>query len=313
MINKRPLGRTNLNISEIGFGCGGVWGSKLIKEKKAINLVRSAYNLGINYFDTGASYSGGNAEIRLGKALSTLPKEKVIVGTKAGTHIGRNGKLYKDFSPKALEKSVAASLRNLGIDRLTILQLHCSSLQQIEEKTLRTLEKLKQRGDIGFIGISTDGDVLDWAIEQKVFDCVMLTYNVLKQSPVKQIIEAHKKGLAVLVKSPMAHTLYSNKIFGIRNLSGLWYFLRVAKNYRKEIFLGRKYRFLGNNDVLSSHQLALKFVLMNKYISCAVTGTTDLNHLKENMKSANMKIPLPVWDRMITQGGCLALHKPFYN
>ena len=107
----------------MGYGCGGYWGYEIFDEKIASRLVHMALEGGVNYFDTGASYSGGNAEKRLGKILKGVDKSHLIIGTKAGTVI-RDGKLIKDYSPDSITRQVEASLKNLGLERLPLLQLH---------------------------------------------------------------------------------------------------------------------------------------------------------------------------------------------
>ena len=87
---------------------------------------------GVNFFDTGASYSGGNAEIRLGRILKGMDTQNLIIGTKAGTVI-REGRLYKDYSPSSITLQVENSLRNLGLERLPLLQLHGVPEKGIEE------------------------------------------------------------------------------------------------------------------------------------------------------------------------------------
>jgi len=96
-MNNRILGTTNIEISEIGIGCASYWGKKNFSEKEAIKVVHTALEKGINFFDTGHSYSDGNAEPRLGKALKDIVnKNELNISTKAGTRIGNNKKLYKD-------------------------------------------------------------------------------------------------------------------------------------------------------------------------------------------------------------------------
>jgi aryl-alcohol dehydrogenase-like predicted oxidoreductase len=88
MLNRR-LGRTGLRISEIGLGCASFWGKKIFSETDAVRLVHTAADNGVTFFDTGSSYSGGNAEPRLGRALAGLKnKNDLIVATKAGTRLG---------------------------------------------------------------------------------------------------------------------------------------------------------------------------------------------------------------------------------
>ena len=109
----RKLGNTGKLISVMGYGCGGFWGYEVFDEKIADRLVHLALDGGVNFFDTGASYSGGNAEKRLGKILKGVNTTGLIIGTKAGTTI-RNGKLVKDYSPASITGQVEDQPEKFG-------------------------------------------------------------------------------------------------------------------------------------------------------------------------------------------------------
>jgi aryl-alcohol dehydrogenase-like predicted oxidoreductase len=100
-----------------------------------------------------------------------------------------------------------------------------------------------------------------------------------------------------LVKSPLAHTLYSNDLFKISKLSDLWYLMRVIKNYRTQLMRGRKYRFINNIAGWSAHEIALLFAFHEK-VSCVVTGTTNLEHMKRNILAFEKELPLDIQKRI---------------
>ena len=81
----KKLENTNLEVYELGLGVGGILGEKYYNEKKALQLIHTAIEHGINFFDTGSSYSHGNAEIRLGKVIREYDRDKLIIATKGGT------------------------------------------------------------------------------------------------------------------------------------------------------------------------------------------------------------------------------------
>ena len=132
---------------------------------------------------------------------------------------------------------------------------------------------MKKQGKIRLIGVSADGPALESAINSSLLDVVMLTYNLIGKKAIQQINLAYERGCGVLVKSPLAHTLYSNDIFKIRKLSDIWYLLRSIKNYPSQILTGRKYRFINDFEGWSGHEIALLYALHEK-VSCVVTGTT---------------------------------------
>jgi aryl-alcohol dehydrogenase-like predicted oxidoreductase len=291
----RKLGNTGKMISVMGYGCGGFWGYEVFDEKTAVQLVHQALDGGVNFFDTGSSYSGGNAEKRLGKILNGVNTTGLIIGTKAGTII-RNGKLVKDYSPASITNQVETSLKNLGLERLPLLQLHGLPDEGLDE-VIGTLAEQKRQGKVELIGASCDGAALDNALLYDMLDVVMLTYNLIEKQAGIQIEKAYSKGIGVLVKSPLAHTLYSNHLFKIRKLSDLWYLLRVIKNYRPQLLIGRKYRFINNIPGWRADEIALLYALHEKG-SCVVTGTTNPEHMKRNILTFEKELPLDIQKRI---------------
>ena len=179
-VHKRRLGSTDIKISEIGLGCASYWGKKIFNEKQAVKVVHTALDKGVNFLDTGHSYSDGNAEHRLGRALKDIAnKNALCISSKAGTRIDGKGKLYKDFSPSWIEESCYLSIKNIGLDYLPLFQLHGPSIANLNPELLDKLLKLKEQGTIGAIGINTfDDDVIEHIVDLKVFDFIMLDYNI---------------------------------------------------------------------------------------------------------------------------------------
>src|SRR3954452_13307545 len=151
--------------SQLGLGCASAWGQSWFDEGKAIAIATRPYELGITVFDTGPSYSGGNAEPRLGKVLPALPIDKLIVSTKVGTHIGRRGKLFHDLSRELVLQSVEASRKRLGLDTIPLLYLHATRVDEFNSELRDTLLELRQRGCIGDIGVNSFDTVVLHALE----------------------------------------------------------------------------------------------------------------------------------------------------
>lgn len=224
-IEKRTLGKTGLEISVLGYGCGGVWGTPLVSEKDAISFVHAAVDLGVNFFDTGSSYCKGNAEIRLGKALKNLNRDKLIIGTKAGSQIAENGKLYKDFSKTAIMKNIDQSLKKLGTDYVDLLQYHSPFLSDLNDEMWEILVNIKKSGKARFVGVSSDGEVLKRSLDINVLDVFMTTFNVVNRENKETIERAHTLGVGVLIKSPMAHSTYNSELleFPVSVNSGIYF------------------------------------------------------------------------------------------
>eukprot|EP00884_Botryococcus_braunii_P017140 jgi/Botrbrau1/4109/Bobra.152_3s0057.2 len=153
-VPKRPLGKTGLDVSMIGFGSsplGGVYNN--IKEEDGKAAVHEAFRLGINFFDTAPFYGDTRSELALGKALQGLPRDQIILATK----VGRYGGDVFDFSAERVTASVHESLQRLQTPYIDIIQTHdieFTHLDQIVNETLPALLKLKEQGLVRFIGIT---------------------------------------------------------------------------------------------------------------------------------------------------------------
>ena len=303
-MDKRTLGQTHLYLSEIGIGCGGFWGKPQFDETQAIEIVHKAIELGVNFFDTGHNYSGGNAEIRLGKAIKDLPeKDQLIISTKCGTRTTLSGKSYKDFSPQWIIESCRLSRERLGLAQIPLFQLHSPSLHHLTDDVLETLKTLKREGYVIAVGVSNPPhDVFEKIIELDCFDFVMTNYSLLSQEREPIIQRLHDKGIGIIAAAPLGNSLYSNRIFKIKSLKDLWYLARALKNFRSRLIKGFSYRFINNVEGLTGAQVALQYVLSNENVTSAVFGTTSLEHLIENLAAVDKTIPLELMNRIKSVG-----------
>jgi len=291
-MKQRKLGKTDIHVSEIGLGCASYWGKEKFSEKAAINIVAKAIDKGVNLFDTGHSYSDGNAEVRLGKALAGIrDKSKIAISTKAGTRIADNGKLYKDFSPEWIRESCHQSLTKIGIDSIALFHLHGPSVSDLSTEVLEELRKLKSEGLIQSIGVNSFDDVvLKRILELDSFDFVMPDYNILAREREPLIDKFYEKGIGVIAGAALADSLFSNRIFKIKSSKDLWYLARALKNFRGKLIKGFSYRFMNDYTEITGPQIALAYILQNKKITSAVFGTTSEKHLLENIAAAEMKL-----------------------
>ena len=180
------LGRTGLKVSVAGLGCGGF--SRLglgtgKSEAEAVALVHAAFDLGVNLFDTAAVYG---TEAVLGKALRTMPRDEVVVATKAW--------IPRSAGRSAADRAVASldnSLRLLGIDCIDIFELHGVSPEAYDrarDAIAPVLLKEKAKGKIRHLGVtetgSSDGEhrMLQRAVEDGLWDVVMLGFHMMHQN-----------------------------------------------------------------------------------------------------------------------------------
>ncbi|WP_430418134.1 aldo/keto reductase [Phenylobacterium sp.] len=291
----RPLGRTGLTISELGFGCASWWGKSRFDERTALGLVHEAIDLGVTLFDTGASYSAGEAEPRLGRALQGRDVSKLVIATKAGTHHAGGGRIARDMSPAAIVASAERSLRNLGLETLGLLQLHGPSAAELDDEMQAALEGLKARGVARAIGLNSfDPAVIDHAIGLAVIDAVMVDYNVLRPEREPLIARAAAAGKGVLAGMPLAMGHTRPLLARLKGPQDLWYAARALAKHREELRRGRPFGFLHRLPDWSGSQAALAYVLANPNVSAAVFGATRPSHLRENLATSGRQLPADV-------------------
>ena len=286
----RPLGRTGLTVSEIGFGAASGWGKPEFSERDAIRLVGTAVDGGVTFFDTGASYSGGHAEARLGRALRGRA-DGLVVASKAGT-FASNGRVGRDFTPSAVVASAEASLRKLGLEVLPLLQLHGPALGDLTDGLCAALADLKARGLVRALGVNSfDPAVIDHVLRLQDFDAVMIDYNVLRPEREPLIARAAAAGKAVLAGMPLAMGHTGGQVAKLRAPRDLWYAARGLLRHRGEVTAGARFGFLGRTPGMTGAQAALAYVLANPDVACAVAGTTRLAHLRDNLAASGRSLP----------------------
>ena len=287
----RTLGQTGLTVSEIGFGAASWWGKARFPEIHAARLVDQAIAGGVTFFDTGASYSGGHAEPRLGRILKGRDLSRLVIATKAGT-FADGGRVRRNFSPAAVTASAERSLRNLGLDVLPLLQLHGPAASEITDELREALQSLKARGLARAVGVNSfDPEVIDQVIALPDFDVVMVDYNVLRPQREALIARAAAAGKGVLAGMALAMGHTGLKVAKLKGPQDLWYAVRGLVRHRADVVAGARFSFLHRLPGITGPQAALAYVLSNHDVACAVIGTTRQAHLVENLAASGMTLP----------------------
>ncbi|MCP5531353.1 MAG: aldo/keto reductase [Opitutaceae bacterium] len=197
----RKLGRTNLKISLMGMGTGGgpdpLGQASGRPEAEAIALLRRAYDLGINFFDTAPGYL--DSEVILGRALRELPREDVVVSTKIALAGGMPGQQMTVMRADEIEDAVNTSLRRLGMDYVDLMLIGVAGPEhkaRVMDEQLPVLERLKEAGKIRFIGSSelsrSDGahTWLQAMLPEDRLDVMMVAHNMINQSAQRTVFPA---------------------------------------------------------------------------------------------------------------------------
>lgn len=194
-MRKRRLGRTNLQVSQVGFG--GTWIAEL-STPEAVKVVRKAFDLGINYFDTAKL--DGDSEEKIGAALQDV-REKCVIATKTGSRTKKES--LEDFKN---------SLKRLKTDRLDVIQLHGIDDEKTLAKamgadgSLQTCKEARNQGLVDFIGITGHKPrVLARAVESGEFDTVLVPLNVVTRQALEELLPAAKAhDVGVVVMKPLS-------------------------------------------------------------------------------------------------------------
>jgi aryl-alcohol dehydrogenase-like predicted oxidoreductase len=296
----RPLGHTGLDVSEIGFGCASYWGRAEFPEAQALALVDRAIERGVTLFDTGASYSAGQAEPRLGRALRHHETDRLVIATKAGTFKGPGGRIERDFSPAAIVASAERSLCNLSLERLPLLQLHGPGVEELTDDLREALADLKARGLVRAVGVNSfDPAVIEHVIGLADIDVVMVDFNVLKPQRAALIGLAAAAGKGVLAGMPLAMGHTAPWRSRLRGTQDLWYLARALVRHRDELWRGRRFRFLHHMPGITGSQAALAYVLAHPGVAAAVVGATRVAHLDEDLDASGRVLDRVTLDRIV--------------
>lgn len=279
-------------FSPLGLGCASAWGQNWFDEGVAISIVNAALDLGVTVFDTGASYSNGHAEPRLGKALKGKALDRLLISTKTGTHISPSGRLYKDWSRKAIFPQLERSRKNLGMDTLPLVYLHGPRKADLTVELLDTLSEARHRKWVRLLGVNTfDNDVLEALPEMRAIDVVMLDYNLMRIDRELIIDKLHAAGKTVVGGAALANQMHAPQFLIPKNRADIWYLLRALKGYRRQYLRARRLKFLKDVPGWSPAQIAIAFATSNKKISTSMFSTTRLEHLKDNVEASSRRLP----------------------
>ena len=261
MLQKRRFGRTGLQVSIVGFG--GTWISQISMDE-AVKVVRRAFELGINYFDTAKL--DGDSEEKIGAALTDV-RDECILATKTASRTKRES--LTDFK---------SSLHRLKTDRLDLIQLHGIDDEKTLEKAMGTsgslemCKKARSEGLVDFIGITSHKPhILAKAIETNEFDTLLVPLNVITRQALEKLIP-HAKDLdiGVAIMKPLSAKTY--KLVTCLYTPSL---SLLSDEPELKTFLGQ--------DKTSMVRSALRFVLAQD-VSVVVTGLKSIEEVETAAK-----------------------------
>ena len=310
----RQLGKTELNVSEVGFGVWTVatnwWGK--IEEPQGINLLRQAFDLGINFFDTGDTYGEGYGEEILAKALKQQ-RHDIVIGTKFGydfyTHVIREGHQERPqkWTPGFVRYACEQSLRRLDTDYIDLYQLHNPKMDAIENDDLYdTLDDLVREGKILHYGFAIGPDI-GWeeegtaAIEYREAQAMQIIYSILEQDPARAWFPlAQEQGTGLITRVPHASgmldgTYTKDTVFDASD----------HRSHRRQEWLNTSLAKIAHLDFLPENldasigQIAIKFALSGGMVASVLPNITNTPQLSEFAATSDAEdIPQEFIDRL---------------
>ncbi len=299
----RHVGASGLKVSAIALGSWLTYGQG-VDDDTAVACIHTAFELGVNYFDTANVYQGGVAEKVLGKALKSLPRSSYVLATKAFWPVS-DGPNDRGLSRKHLFEQVHQSLRRLGTDYVDIFFCHRYDKETPIEETLRALEDLVRQGKVLYPGVSEwTADQMAHALriaDQRGYDRITVdqpVYSMLSRGIEKEILPlAQREGLGLVVFSPLAQGVLTGKYrrgqaapAGSRGadprLSRMLEGQLNDETFAKVEALEQVAHDLG----VEMAQLALAWTLRHAAVSAAITGASRVEQVRTNVAAAELEL-----------------------
>lgn len=289
------LGRTGLNVSVAGLGCGGPSRLGMRNDPQSANhavaIVKQALDLGVNFLDTAQNYG---TEPIVGRAIAGVPRDRLVISTKKtlppADHTDPGGKVVQ-----GLEQS----LKLIGTDYIDIYHLHGvepDDYQFAKDRLMPAMRRLKEQGKIRFIGV-TEGFVVDPAhgvlqrgLEENLWDVVMVGFSLLNPSARKSVLpRAQEKKVGVLNMFAVRRAL--SQAERLKALVGE--LVAAGKISKSALDIDDPLGFLlRESDAATLPEAAYRFCRHEPGVDVVLTGTGNPEHLNENI-SAILKPALP--------------------
>jgi len=298
----RDLGETGMRVSEISLGTwalGGEWGT--VGEEDAYAALNRAVDLGVNFLDTADVYGDGRSERLIGRLLEGRPDDEIFVATKAGRRLDPH--TAEGYNHENLSAFVERSLKNLGVEALDLLQLHCPPTEAYsQDSTFEALDRLQEAGKIRNYGVSVEKvEEARMALSYPNVRTVQIIFNIFRQRPSEDFFPlAEERNIGILARVPLASGLLSGKMSSDRAFAEDDHrnFNREGEAFdRGETFSGVDFETgLGAAEELKElvpdghtlAQFALRWILMHPAVSCAIPGGKNPSQVEDNVAAAGM-------------------------
>jgi len=301
-VHERIFGRTGRKVSEIGFGSwaiGASWGK--VDDNEAIAALHAALDAGITFIDTADVYGDGRSEQLIARALKERSGPKPFIATKAGKRLPTQ--TVEGYTYENLKAWTERSLKNLEVDALDLVQLHCPLTDlYYHPEVFASLDRLVTEGNIRNYGVSVERieEALK-AIEYPGVVSVQIIFNIFRRRPIESFFEVAKaRNVAVIARVPLASGLLSGKFKADTKFEETDHrlFNRGGERFDVgETFSGVPYEaglaaverirpLVGGDTTMA--KFALRWILMFNAVTVAIPGARTVAQARANAEAAEL-------------------------
>ena len=290
-MNFNKLGKTDIKVSELGFGAWSIaldWWGKKIEEDEAKRMLKKAYDLGINFFETGDMYGKGKSEKIIGEVFKDMRKE-VIISTKYGYDFSNveqigHSELPQSFEKEFTKKALRDSLERLQTDYLDMYGLHNPKLNHIRDDSIFNLmDEFIKEGKINTYQVAL-GPAIGWtqegfeSMDRTNISAVQTVYNILEQTPGNELMaKAVEKNVGILVRVPEASGILTGKVTADTKIDEKDHrSVRKGEWVKASLQKVEQLRPIAERNGLTITELAMKFIMSKEgFTSVFPTVTSE--------------------------------------
>ncbi|XP_061337103.1 perakine reductase-like isoform X2 [Gastrolobium bilobum] len=279
------LGNQGLEVSRLGFGCGGLSGyyNAPLSHEAGCSIIKEAFNKGITFFDTSDFYGRNHDnEFMVGKALKELPREKVQLATKFGIFKSEETPFGVKGTPEYVRECCEASLKRLDVSYIDLYYQHRVDTTVPIEDTVGELKKLVEEGKIKYIGLSeANADTIKRAHAVHPITALQMEYSLWTREIEEEIIPLCRElGIGIVAYSPLGRGFFAGKAFP--RFSG--------ENLERNKIFYKRLDVLASNHACIPAQLALAWLLHQGNDIIPIPGTTKVRNLENNIGSLAVEL-----------------------
>lgn len=291
----KTLGKSGISVSEIGFGAWTIaldWWGKKIEDGEAKHMLKKAYDLGINFFETADMYGKGKSEKLIGEVFKDM-RDEIVISTKYGydfesvEQIGHK-ELPQRFDSEFTENALKNSLNRLQTDYIDVYGLHNPKLNHIrDDKIFQTLDQMIRKEKIKTYQVAL-GPAIGWtqegleAMNRKNVSAVQTVYNILEQTPGNELIKnGERKNVGILVRVPDASGILTGKVKSDTKIDEKDHrSVRKGEWIKASLTKVEQLRPIAERNGLTVTELAIKFILSKKAVSSVFPTVISVDEIE---------------------------------